>query len=132
MFANLVKALGKTGSKGSVAREAMRMIDTFYHYEKQFKDMSPDERLTARQDKIAPLVDVFFEWIKKMVDQVGSKAVRDGLHYCINREKYLRVFLTEMVETRIDRNNLDKEKIQQILPRLLPWSDAIPDICRMK
>ena len=194
-FANLVKALGKTGSKGSVAKEAVRMIDTFYHYEKRFKDMPPDERLKARQDKIAPLVDVFFEWAKKMVDQVGSKAVRDGLNYCINQEKYLRVFLTdgevpidnnsaeqsirpfvtgrkawmfcdteagaetsamlysiaetakanqlkpyeymkyiltEIAEARIDRKNLDDEKIKQILPRLLPWSNAIPDICRMK
>ena len=194
-FATLVKALGKKAAKGSVAKEAVRMIDTFYHYEKRFKDMPPDERLKARQDKIAPLVDVFFEWAKKMVDQVGSKSVRDGLNYCINQEKYLRIFLTdgevpidnnsaeqsirpfvtgrkawlfcdtesgaetsamlysiaetakanrlkpyeymkyiltEMAAARIDRSTIDEEKIKQILPRLLPWSDAIPDICRMK
>ena len=46
--------------------------------------------------------------------------------------EYMKYILTEIAEMRIDRNNLYEEKIKQILPRLLPWSDAIPDICRMK
>lgn len=194
-FAEIVKALGKKGAKGSVAKEALRMIDTFYHYEKKFKDMPPDERLNGRQEKIAPLVDVFFEWAKGKVNEVGSKSVREALGYSINQEKYLRVFLTDgdvpidnnsaersirpfvtgrkawmfcdteggaktsailysiaetakannlkpyeymkyvltqLAESRIDRKTLDEDKIKEILPRLLPWSDDLPDECRMK
>ena len=46
--------------------------------------------------------------------------------------EYMKYILTEMAAARIDRSTIDEEKIKQILPRLLPWSDAIPDICRMK
>ena len=193
-LADYVKALGKNASKGSVAKEALRMIDTFYHFEKKCMDKPPDERLKIRQEKIAPLVDVFFEWAKTTKDKVGSKTIRDALNYCINQEKYLRVFLTdgevpidnnsaersirpfvtgrkawmfcdtehgaktsalfysiaetakannlkpyeyirhiltEMAAARIDRSTLDENIIQKLLPKLMPWSKDLPDICRM-
>jgi hypothetical protein len=59
--------------------------------------MTADERLKERQKSIAPLVDEFFAWVKERLADTSvmpSGKTAEGLNYCVNHEKYLRVFLT--------------------------------------
>ena len=58
--------------------------------------MSPQERLMERKRTIAPLVDAFFAYLKFQEPLVAPKS-RTGkaISYCLNQEKYLRVFLTD-------------------------------------
>ena len=58
---------------------------------------SAEERLIRRQVEIKPLVDDFFEWAKHCIadDLLTKGKTLDGLNYCINHEKYLRVFLVD-------------------------------------
>jgi hypothetical protein len=59
--------------------------------------MTAEERLRERKKSIAPLVDEFFAWVKGRLSDTtvlphGKTA--EGLNYCVDQEKYLRVFLT--------------------------------------
>ncbi len=59
--------------------------------------MPTKERLTRRKAEIKPLVDDYFEWAKQCVSdgRLTKGKTLSGLNYCINQEKYLRVFLED-------------------------------------
>lgn len=76
--------------------KALLMIDTMAKYEREFASLTPEERLKARQKKTAPLVDVFFSWLKTAAVQTLPKSQSGkAIQYALNEEKYLRVFLTD-------------------------------------
>ena len=94
-FADVVKTMGKA-SKGTFAEKALGLIDTMYHFEKQYTDLSPEDRLQKRQERIAPLLDVFFSYLKTEGASIAPKSkTGEAIAYCLNQEKYLRVFLTD-------------------------------------
>ena len=94
-FAEVVKTLGKT-AKGSFAHTALGMVNGMYHFEKQYADLSPEERLQKRKERILPLVEAFFVYLKKEGAVITPKSkTGEAISYCINQEKYLRVFLTD-------------------------------------
>ena len=94
-FAEVVKTMGKS-AKGSFAHTALGMINGMYHFEKQYKDLSPEERLRKREERILPLVEGFFVYLKKEGAVIAPKSkTGEAISYCINQEKYLRVFLSD-------------------------------------
>lgn len=97
-FMNAVKALpskDKAVAAGTVAGQALIRIGRIYEIENKLADMSAEERLRERKKQIEPLVDEFFAWVKEVQPTVLPKGETGrGLNYCINQEKYLRVFLT--------------------------------------
>ena len=82
----------------SAAHKALELIADIYHADEALKSLSPEERLKERRIKVAPLVEAYFAWAR---EQLSAEAVLpkgktlDGLNYCLNQEKYLRVFLTD-------------------------------------
>ena len=95
-FAELIKATGKTASKGTTAYKAAALIDEMFSKEKTYKGLSSGERLNKRQEEVAPLVDAFFAYIKKEAQNVAPKSkLGKSITYCLNQEKYLRVFLED-------------------------------------
>lgn len=82
--------------KQSIAYQALQKIGKFYTMDTELKDLSPDARLKVRQQEIKPLVEDFFAWVKEQLATTGvppKSKTADGLKYCINQEKYLKVFL---------------------------------------
>ncbi len=80
----------------SVAYQALQKIGEFYNMDTETKALSSEERLQIRQEKIKPLVEEFFAWVKQQV--VSGKfppksKTGTGLKYILNQEKYLKVFL---------------------------------------
>lgn len=62
--------------------------------EEELSTLTSEERLTRRQLSVKPLVDAFFAWVKNNRDKVPPKSeTGKGFTYCLNQEKYLRVFL---------------------------------------
>lgn len=100
-FADACKAIGKSSSsamKSSIAHQALELIADIYHEENKLKDMSAEDRLAQRKIKVKPLVDAFFAWIREKLnsDKILPKGkTAEGLHYCLNHEDRLRVFLTD-------------------------------------
>lgn len=93
-FADVVKAQGKEKAKGTLAEQALRQISAIFKLEEDYRDLKPEERIIRRQLSVRPLVDAFFEWIKSNRDRVPAQSqTGKGFTYCLNQEKYLRVFL---------------------------------------
>lgn len=93
-FAALVKTLGKEKSKGTLAYDALRQIAAIYKIENGLAELSSEERLLQRKLTVKPLVEAFFVWVKKHQNEVLPQSeTGKGFTYCINQEKYLKVFL---------------------------------------
>lgn len=100
-YADAIKAADKTNpnaAKQSIAYQALTRISSFYKLEGALKDLSPEKRLQERQRTIGPLVEEYFAWVKKQLEETvvppkGKTA--EGLRYSVNQEKYLKVFLTD-------------------------------------
>ena len=77
-------------AKNTIAYQALKRIGTIYDLEGTLKDLSPEERLIARQTTIKPLVDEYFTWVKETLATMLPKGkTADGLNYSVNQEKYL-------------------------------------------
>ena len=100
-FANAIKAIGKSNPEAiqsSIAYKALVRIGAVYDLEGGLKDLSPEERLKERQRSIKPLLEEFFAWIHEIKsDQtvLPKGETAKGINYCLNQEKYLKVFLSD-------------------------------------
>lgn len=99
-FSDAVKALSKENkakARDTIAGQALAKIAEMYEIENTLTDLSAEERLRERKKQIGPLVDDFFAWAKAALSDVTALPkgkTAEGLNYCVNQEKYLRVFLT--------------------------------------
>lgn len=101
-FDEALKLIDKNVQKNSEAFLIMKQIQAIYREEGKLSGLSSDERLKQRQVVIKPLVDAFFVHIKKLNVSKKDK-FGEAVHYALNQERYLRVFLTDG-EVPIDNN----------------------------
>ena len=100
-FADAVKAMDKKAPsvvRESIAYQALQKIAEFYNADTELKGLPCEERLQKRQEKIRPLVEEFFAWVKEQAARcvVPPKSkTGQGLQYLIHQEPYLKVFLTD-------------------------------------
>lgn len=100
-YADAIKAADKSdpdAARRSAAYQALSRISQIYKLEGALRNLPPQERLKERQGSIKPLVEEYFAWVKKQLEDgtVPPKSkTADGLRYSVNQEKYLRVFLTD-------------------------------------
>ena len=121
-FDEALKALPKARRNDSLAYLALKQIQAIYREEKKLAEESAAKRLKHRQVIIKPMVDAYFAWVKENLPKVPAKGkTHKGLSYCINQEKYLRVFL-EDGEVPIDNN-----AAKTALPRFLHWQKELGD-----
>ncbi|MDO4649730.1 MAG: IS66 family transposase [Eubacteriales bacterium] len=69
-FAEAVKAADKTNAsavKQSIAYQALEKIGAIFHEDGQLKDLSSEERLQGRKEKVLPLVEDYFAWVKMTI-----------------------------------------------------------------
>lgn len=110
-FAQIVKSLGEKKAAGTVASEALVQIQNIYHTDNSLLKLPPSERKKRRRTLVKPLVDSFFSWCKESLYRVPqSSETARGIQYCLNQEKYLRVFLTDP-QIPLD-NNLAEQSIR--------------------
>lgn len=110
-FAQVVKSLGADKAIGTVANEALIQIQNIYHTDNQLLKLPPSERKKRRKTLVKPLVDAFFDWCRQSSMRVPpSSETAKGINYCLNQEKYLRVFLTDS-QIPLD-NNLAEQAIR--------------------
>ena len=101
-FDEALKLIDKSVQKNSEAFLIMKQIQAIYREEGKLRGLSSDERLKQRQVVIKPLVDAFFVYIKKLNVSKKDK-FGEAVHYALNQERYLRVFLTDG-EVPMDNN----------------------------
>ena len=84
--------------KESVAYKALIRIGAIYKLEGALRELTPEERLKERQASIKPLVEEYFTWVKETLENktlLPKGKAADGLHYSVNQEAYLKLFLTD-------------------------------------
>ena len=93
-FADIVKSL-KENQKGTKANKALAMIGKIYVEERKLSSLSPEERYERRCSEVKPLVEAYFAWVKKQIENIAPEsALGKGLRYSLERERYLSKFLT--------------------------------------
>ena len=95
-FAQVYKSLSEENAAGTVAAEALVQIQNIYHTDNRLLKLPPSDRKKRRKTLVKPLVDTFFEWCRNSIERVPpSSETAKGIKYCINQEKYLKVFLED-------------------------------------
>ncbi len=95
-YTEIVKALGTNKPDGIIAAEAEAKISKIFHENNLLDDLPKRERKKLRRQKIKPLVDNFFAWVKTSIKKVpANSATAKALQYSINQEEFLRVFLDD-------------------------------------
>ncbi|MBQ0100784.1 MAG: IS66 family transposase [Lachnospiraceae bacterium] len=93
-FAEVVKSVGEEKAKDTIAYKALKIIAAIYQADNALTGLSKEELLTRRQKEVKPLVEAFFEWARVQTSLVSAQSeTGKGLAYCLNQEKYLKVFL---------------------------------------
>ena len=112
-FAEIIKASRKGQAltpAQEAASEAIRLVDMIYHRDNSFKESYTEERLTNRQQTVAPQVDAYFAWVKQTRNKIcGSQKLTEALNYSFNQEPYLRVFLQDAL-IPLDNNDAERER----------------------
>lgn len=188
-FDEALKALpADLKDKEVAAREGLNYCNKLFAIERDLKDRSNEDRKTERLSRSKPLLDEFFQWLKKQQRQTLPKsAFGKAIAYCLNQWNDLTTFLLDG-QLEIDNNRAERsikpfvigrknflfsntpkgargsaiiyslietakenrlkpleyltwlfEKLpnvdtteKAVIDAMLPWSDLIPDICRMK
>jgi len=85
------KALPHHPKEAGLAFDTLRDL---FLLERRFKDLSPEERLAARQEHIKPLVDGLFEWMRVVGQYARPKSkLLSAITYAMNQEAALGMCL---------------------------------------
>ena len=80
----------------STAHKALELIGAIFDEDGKLNKLSAEERLKERQVRVKPLVEAFFAWARETLGNTVNPPkhkTAEGLQYCLNQEKYLKVFL---------------------------------------
>ena len=69
------------------------MLQAIFEADKGQRDKTPEERLAGRQKEVKPLVDGFFDYLKRLV--IIPKSFQEAADYALNQEESLRTFLDD-------------------------------------
>ena len=107
-FSEIVKAFGPDKPDLVIAVNAADRISEIFHLDNQLDDLTKTERKRRRRKDVKPKVDAFFTWAKDAIGKVPAKGkTADALQYCLNQEKYLRVFLDD-ASVPMDNNRAEQ------------------------
>ena len=106
-YTDVIKAANKK-VKVIFASQAVTKITKIFQEDDKLDHLSPEERLKGRQEKVKPLVDEYFEWVKTNRQFVDPQSgTGKAFAYSVNQEKYLRVFLNDPY-VEMDNNKAER------------------------
>ena len=95
---NLLKIIPQDKRKGTDAERGVAFINHLFLLERQFKDLSPEERYAKRLEKSKPVAEAFFEWASSLGALPKSK-LGEAVTYALLQRKYLmNVYLDGRLE----------------------------------
>jgi transposase len=100
---NLLKTIHKDKRKGSDAERGVAYINLLFELEREFKELTPEERYVKRMEKSKPITDEFFDWVFKL-GALPKSPLGQAAHYALSQRKYLEnVFLDGRLELSNNR-----------------------------
>jgi transposase len=89
-----LKTLPEKDREGSSVLRGKRYCDKLFELERQFADLTPDERLSERQEISKPLLNEFFEWCSNL-KATPKSAIGIAANYMLKQRKYLKCYLED-------------------------------------
>jgi len=87
---------------------AIKKIKDLYKIEREYHDVTPEERLAARKERSEPIVDAFKEWMDRESPLVPPQsALGQAFTYCRNQWPKLKRFLDDG-RLEIDNNRAER------------------------
>ena len=89
----------------------MARIASLYKAEENLNQLAPEKRQAKRALHCKPIVEEFFEWLRKLQVQqtlLPTSPFTKALAYALEREKELKVFL-ENPDVPLDTNHLERQ-----------------------
>ena len=107
-FNEALKLLSPSKRNDSSAKIAVDMISKIFKADEEFDEMGIEERKNARLEKLKPMLEEFFTWVKSEYDQTLPKTkYGQALEYAISQEeKVLRVLEDGRLE--LDNNKAER------------------------
>ena len=87
-FEKILKSIPKDKRKGTDAWHGVAFINHLFDLERDFKNLSPEERRKERLEKSKPISDAFFEWAFKL-GALPKTPLGHAAHYALSQRKYL-------------------------------------------
>jgi len=87
-------AMPKKAPKDNKGRIGFEFCQELFALERQFENLTPDERLKQRIERSAPVLDRFYDWLGTVNPLAGSK-LSEAYVYAINQKEPLRAFLLD-------------------------------------
>lgn len=89
----------------SKAAEGVEWCNQLFMLEREFAELTPEDRYNERQERLKPILDGFFVWLQA-VNAAGGTKLSKAVHYALNEKKYLYAFLDDPA-VPIDNNRAE-------------------------
>jgi transposase len=94
-FDEAIKGLSKKEQAGSVAMIGKKFCDKLFSLERDFAELSAEERFTKRQESSKPVIDEFYRWLGTLVDLPPKTGLRTAVVYARKQREYLERYLED-------------------------------------
>jgi transposase len=103
-----IKPAERKSGKRIAADEGLKHCNDLFELEREFRDMSPDERYAARLHKSAPKLDEFKAWLDKTaLEALPKTAIGTAIGYCLSQWSKLTTYLLDG-RLEIDNNRAER------------------------
>jgi len=97
-FENLLKTIPPPKRAESEAARGLSYIEKLFAFEREWKSLSPEERLANRLEKSRPVSDAFFSWAES-IGALPKSQLGQAIHYALSQRPYLEnVYLDGRLE----------------------------------
>jgi len=104
----ILKPQDRKSGKRIAADEGLKLCDDLFDLEREFKNMTPEDRHAARTDRSAAKIVEIKAWLDKAVlDVLPKTATGTAIAYCINQWTKLTAFLRDG-RLEIDNNRAER------------------------
>ena len=96
-FNDALKALPENAEVSRTrSNEGLNFCNRIYHYEKQYVDLTPDERFERRRQEVQSVLDAFKSWLEEQKRTTLPKSkLGEAVKYCINQWDKLINFMLD-------------------------------------
>ena len=80
----------------SAGYPGVKYIDELFKVEREIETFPPDEKVTKRQEKSAPILNKFYDWVSSTSQKyITNKKLKEALTYAENQKENLIKFLDD-------------------------------------
>jgi len=108
-YTNALKALPDENSDAAVvAKEGLAFCNQLFSLEREFKNLTPEDRYRMRLIRSRPVLDKFYEWLNYQRPRVLPKSsFGTAINYCLKQGEKLQAFL---LDGRLELDNNRAER----------------------